>query len=106
MRGCFMEVHAQPGMDILVEVLQQGGPGRSHAGADLLFELSLQGIERRIDFGGCPAGLVDFPNPLLEINSGLQCSQHLVQRSKDPVKQPELLKKDLENPQVGFILAV
>src|SRR5207248_1747888 len=104
--AALLQVDAQPLVDLLVEVLKQGGARVGHARGDLLLELALEGDEGGVDLGGAAAGLVNLGDAALEVDAALQRAQHLVRGAEDALEEAELLREQLEDALVSGVGAV
>ena len=88
---------------VRVEVLQQHLAGLGHAGLNLFVKFSLKPVERRFDFLGVSASLIDLGDAPFNVHAGLKRAQHLVACPKDAVKQLKLLAQKFENTLVGLV---
>src|SRR6266567_5168711 len=84
--------------DPLVHVFEQAAPSVEHLLADLLLQLGLEGIERRIDLGLGARILDDFQDALLDVNAALDRAEYFVAGAEDALEQPKFLAQQLVDP--------
>ena len=75
---------------ILIKVFKQLLAGILHRRLDTRIHLLLNLVESSIDFFGSTALLIDVEHPLLEVNTRLYATQHLITGTEDTIKEMEL----------------
>ena len=74
--------------------------------ADLALQLLLELVELEADLLRSPAPLVNVENALLEVDAGLDGTQHLLARAEDALEELELLGKKQIDADVGGVSLV
>ena len=91
---------------ILIKVFKQLLAGILHRCLDTHIHLLLNLVEGSIDFFRSTALLIDVEHPLLEVNTRLDATQHLITGTEDTIKEMEFLRKQLEHTHISSICLV
>src|SRR6266852_9028418 len=80
----------EPAAYLAIESLQKQRSCLDHPLIDLRFQLGPERVERGIDLGGEPAGLIDVQHALLEVQPGSKGAEDLVGSAEHAFEQPQL----------------
>src|SRR5690606_7214931 len=96
----------QAGMNVFVEVVEEGFSGLCHPRLDLFLQVHLQLVERSLYLLRRAAVLIHLGDATLDVNARLQGPEDLVTRPEDSIEKLELLREQLEDAEVRFVAAV
>ena len=91
---------------ILIKVFKQLLARILHRCLDTRIHLLLNLIEGCIDFFRSTTLLIDIEHPLLEVNTRLYATQHLITGTEDTIEEMEFLRKQLEHTHISCICLV
>ena len=91
---------------IFIKVFKQLLAGILHRCLDTHIHFLLNLVEGCIDFFRSTALLIDVEHPLLEVNTRLDATQHLITGTEDTIKKMEFLRKQLEHTHISCICHV